>query len=176
MITIRDAVEADVEDGARVHVQAWRESYAAFLSRDALAGLSVEERCAQWRQALSRRCAASRFLVAVEGSTLVGFARGGPLRDPTLASLAEAEIYAIYLLDAAKRRGAGRRLMAGVFDHLAGQGFGSAALWALKENVAARAFYETLGGRAGPEQAIDLRGDRVVEVAYRFAPIPATRP
>ena len=172
MIAIRDAREADVENVARVHVQAWRESYAAFLSPEALAGLSVDERRAQWSRAFARPSPESRFLVAEEDGAIVGFVRGGPLRDAALAPVAEAEIYAIYLLDAAKRRGAGRRLMAGVFDHLAAQGFGSVGLWVLKENVAARAFYEALGGRAGPEQSFDLRGDRVTEIAYGFAPIP----
>ncbi|MET0429643.1 MAG: GNAT family N-acetyltransferase [Microvirga sp.] len=174
MITIRDAVEADVEEVARVHVQAWRESYAAFLSPEALEGLSVDERRAQWRQAFAGPSPKSRFLVAEENGAVVGFVRGGPLRDAALAPVAEAEIHAIYLLDTAKRRGAGRRLMAGVFDHLARQGFGSVGLWVLKENRAARAFYEALGGRPGPEQAFDLRGDRVTEIAYSFAPIPVT--
>ncbi|WP_262298683.1 hypothetical protein [Microvirga sesbaniae] len=41
-ILIRDAVEGDVDGIARVHVQAWRESYRDFLSPEALAGLSVD--------------------------------------------------------------------------------------------------------------------------------------
>jgi hypothetical protein len=62
--------------------------------------------------------------------------------------------------------------MAGVFGHLAAQGFRSAGLWVLKDNLPARRFYEALGGRLGPEQFFDLGGQTVTEVAYRFEPIP----
>jgi hypothetical protein len=44
MIRVRHAAEADIPGIAEVHVQAWRESYAAVLSAEALAGLSGEER------------------------------------------------------------------------------------------------------------------------------------
>ncbi|MFL5026921.1 MAG: GNAT family N-acetyltransferase, partial [Microvirga sp.] len=78
----------------------------------------------------------------------------------------------IYLLDKIKRQGVGRRLMRGVLDHLSGHGFRSAGLWVLKENLPARRFYEALGGTAGAEQSFDLRGQMVVEVAYRFELTP----
>ena len=174
MTIVRDAGEADLEGIATVHVQAWRESYGDFLSPDALAGLSVEERMQMWRGAFTHPNPKARLLVAqAEDGGIVGFARGGPVRakEPDLLA-AEAEIFAIYLLDRAKRQGIGRRLMQGVFDHLAGHGFRSAGLWVLKQNLPARRFYEALGGRPGPEQSFDLRGQRVTEVAYRFEPIP----
>lgn len=171
---IRDATDDDVEAVARVHVQGWRESYADFLSDDALAGLSVEERVAMWRRALSRPDPRARFLLAETASgEVVGFARGGPARNEGQVPLGtEAELYAIYLLDKAKRRGIGRALMRGVFDHLIAHGFGSAGLWVLKDNAGARGFYEALGGVAGPEQPITLRSETVIETAYRFEPIP----
>jgi ribosomal protein S18 acetylase RimI-like enzyme len=173
-VGIRDAVEADVEGIATVHVQAWRESYKDFLSPDALAGLSVEERMQMWQGAFTHPNPKARLLVAeAEGGEIVGFARGGPVRakEPDLLA-AETEIFAVYLLDRAKRQGLGRRLMAGVFEHLAAQGFRSAGLWVLKDNLPARRFYEALGGKPGLEQSFDLRGQRVTEVAYRFEPIP----
>lgn len=86
----------------------------------------------------------------------------------------EAEIFAIYLLDKIKRRGVGRKLMRGVLDHLTAHGFRSAGLWVLKDNLPARRFYEGLGGKSGPEQSFDLRGQTVAEVAYRFELTPQT--
>ena len=173
-VSIRDAVEADVEGIARVHVQAWRESYKDFLSPEALAGMSVEERMQMWQGAFAHPNPKARLLVA-EGADgeIVGFARGAPVRpkEPDLLAT-NTEIFAIYLLDKVKRQGIGRRLMAGVFDHLAAQGFRSAGLWVLRENLPARRFYEALGGKLGPEQSFDLRGQTVTEVAYRFEPIP----
>jgi ribosomal protein S18 acetylase RimI-like enzyme len=173
-IRIRDAVEADVEGIARAHVQGWRESYKDLLTPEALAGMSVEERMRMWQGAFTHPDPKARLLVAeAEDGEIVGFARGGPARAkaPDLLA-AETEIFAIYLLDRVKRQGIGRRLMTGVFEHLAAQGFRSAGLWVLRENLPARRFYEALGGRPGPEQSFDLRGQTVTEVAYRFEPIP----
>jgi ribosomal protein S18 acetylase RimI-like enzyme len=169
-IRIRDAVEADVEGIAKVHVQGWRESYKNFLTPEALAGLSVEERMQMWRGAFTHPNPQARLLVAEdEGGEILGFARGGPIRGKGADLLgAEAEIFAIYLLDKAKRQGIGRKLMAGIFEHLAAHGFRSVGLWVLKDNLPARRFYEALGGTAGPEQSFDLRGQMVTEVAYRF--------
>jgi hypothetical protein len=165
---VRDATPDDVEAIARVHVQGWREAYAGQLSEEALAGLSVGERATMWRRAFERPDPRARFLIAerVPGG-IVGFARGGPSR-PGGAILigTEAEIYAIYLLDVVKR-------LRGLFDHFRKSGFASAGLWVLDGNIPARSFYEALGGVPGPEQSIELQGERVREVAYRFEPIPA---
>lgn len=169
-IRIRDAAEADVEGIARAHVQGWRESYKDFLSPAALAGLSVEERVQLWQTAWAESEPRARLLVAeADDGEIVGFIRGGPIRGKGAELLAtEAEIFAIYLLDKVKRQGIGRRLMTGVFDHLAAHGLRSVGLWVLKDNLSARRFYENLGGTAGPEQSFDLRGQMVTEVAYRF--------
>ncbi|HEV2565854.1 MAG TPA: GNAT family N-acetyltransferase [Microvirga sp.] len=167
---IRKAVEADVEGIARVHVQGWRESYKDFLSPEALAGLSVEERIRMWQGAFARPDPQARLLVAETGNgEIVGFACGGPVRRESAERLGtEAEIFAIYLLDKVKRQGIGRGLMGGILDHLGRHGFRSVGLWVLKENLPARRFYETLGGTPGAEQSFDLRGQTVVEIAYRF--------
>jgi ribosomal protein S18 acetylase RimI-like enzyme len=173
-ILIREAVEGDVEGIAGVHVQGWRESYKDFLSPEALAGLSVEERMRMWQGAFRQPNPRARLLVAeTDGGAIVGFACGGPIgRESTDVLGTEAEIFAIYLLDKVKRQGVGRRLMRGVLDHLTAHGFSSVGLWVLKENLPARRFYEALGGTPGAEQSFDLRGQMVVEVAYRFELTP----
>jgi ribosomal protein S18 acetylase RimI-like enzyme len=169
-IRIRDAVEADVEGIAKAHVQGWRESYKDFLTPEALAGLSVEERMQMWQRALAEPEPRAKLLVAeADDGQIVGFIRGGPIRGKEAGLLGtEAEIYAIYLLDKVKRQGVGRRLMRGVLDHLAAHGLRSVGLWVLKDNLEARRFYEALRGTAGPEQSFDLRGQMINEIAYRF--------
>ncbi|EIM25825.1 GNAT family N-acetyltransferase [Microvirga lotononidis] len=168
-ILIRDAVEGDVEGIARVHVQGWRESYRDFLRPEALAGLSVEERMQMWQGAFAQPDPRAKLLVAqTDDGGIVGFVRGGPIREGAEQLGTEAEIFAIYLLDKVKRRGIGLRLMRGVLDHLGRHGFRSVGLWVLKDNLSARRFYEALGGQSGAEQSFDLRGQMVVEVAYRF--------
>lgn len=173
-IRIREAVEGDLEGIARVHVQAWRESYKDFLSSEALAGLSVEERRQMWQGAFVQPNPQARLLVAeTDDGEIVGFARGGPIRgEGADRPGTEAEIFAIYLLDRVKRKGIGRRLLHGILDHLSQHGFRSVGLWVLKENVPARRFYEVLGGTPGSEQSFDLRGQTVIEIAYRFELTP----
>ncbi|MEE1655654.1 GNAT family N-acetyltransferase [Microvirga sp. CF3062] len=169
-IRIREGRETDVEGIARAHVQGWRESYKDFLTPDALAGLSVEERMQLWQRALAEPEPRAKLLVAeTDDGEIVGFIRGGPIRVTEAELLGtEAEIFAIYLLDKVKRQGIGRTLMTGVFEHLAAHGVRSVGLWVLKDNLPARRFYEMLGGIAGHEQSFDLRGQMVTEVVYRF--------
>jgi len=169
-IRIREGRETDIEGVAKVHVQGWRESYKNFLSPEALAGLSVEERIQLWHRALTDSEARAKLLLAeADDGEIVGFIRGGPTRGKEADLLGtEAEIFAIYLLDKVKRQGIGGKLMAGVFDHLAAHGFRSVGLLVLKDNLPARSFYESLGGQPGPEQSFDVRGQMVTEVVYRF--------
>ena len=171
---VREANASDADGIAKVHVRGWQESYKDFMTPEALAGLSVDERKSMWRGVLAQADPQAKLVVAMQpDGEIVGFARGGPIRNKGADLLAtDAEIFAIYLLDKAKRQGLGRKMMAEVFDHLAAQGFRSAGLWVLKENLPARRFYETLGGKPGPEQSFDVRGQMLTEVAYRFEPIP----
>ena len=50
---IRRAARADVEGIARVHVQAWHESYEGLVPPEALEHYSVELRVKQWPATLS---------------------------------------------------------------------------------------------------------------------------
>ncbi|MBZ6076567.1 GNAT family N-acetyltransferase [Microvirga puerhi] len=174
---VEPALETDVEAIARVHVQGWRESYKDFLNPASLAGLSVEERARMWRSTFTAPDPRALLLVGrASDGEIVGFVCGGPVRLEDAVSLdTAAEVYAIYLLDKVKGQGLGRRLMAGLFDHLTGQGFSSAGLWVLRDNLSARRFYERLGGKPGPGQELELRGQTVTEIAYRFDPIPTIR-
>jgi ribosomal protein S18 acetylase RimI-like enzyme len=163
-VSIRKATLADVDGIACVHVQAWRESYRDLMPQAALDGLSVERRTAQWRGTLSDPSSPTSVYVAVQDGTVCGFGSGGKVRWTGLAT--EAEISALYLLDAIKRRGVGRRLFRALIRRLAAQGFKSAGLWVLAEHAPARGFYEAMGGRPG-ERRIERRGELVLdEIAY----------
>ncbi len=70
-VTIRDAAEADVQAIARVHVAAWRESYAGLIRPDILAGLSVEDRGRMWRSALAEPRPGFRLVIEGEADEAV---------------------------------------------------------------------------------------------------------
>jgi ribosomal protein S18 acetylase RimI-like enzyme len=152
-LIVRAATPADSDAIARVHVQAWRESYIALVPPEAFEHHSLETRIAQWRATLSDPDRST--LVCEYEGTVCGFVSGGPVKWTALST--DSEVASLYLLDAVKRRGIGRALFRQFMSVLAHRGFASCGLWTLSNNVVARRFYETMGGRTG-ETRVDVRG------------------
>ena len=182
-LTVRLAREGEAAGIARVHVQAWQETYAGLIPAAYLAALTPEQRLPQWQSAIehaARAGARHRLWVAVDGAgTIVGFAVGGAARanaDHGGATAGNApaedaaEIYAIYLLRAHQGTGAGALLFRELARALAALGFARAGLWVLERNPT-RAFYERLGGqlREGAVKPVEIGGAAVNEVSYEWA-------
>jgi GNAT superfamily N-acetyltransferase len=168
---LRAATLQDTEALARVHVQAWHETYRGLVPDTLLAGLSVERRVVAWSEMIGAGALAPATFVAVRDSTIVGFGSAAPARDSLLAT--DGEVTAIYLLEEHKRRGIGRALFGKLMAALRERGCISAGLWVLDTNVIARRFYEAMGGREGPSK-VDARPDATLhEVAYRWDDIGA---
>jgi ribosomal protein S18 acetylase RimI-like enzyme len=163
-IAIRAATPADAPAIGRIHVESWRESYRDPLSDNLLNSVSAVVRAAMWRGALEHERPILLFVAQQTSGDLVGFAGGGSSRAPSLPH--DAEVYAIYVLRAAQRRGCGRRLMGALANALHARGFKSLSLWVLEENTGARRFYERLGGIVVGEKT-EVDGDHAFrEVAY----------
>lgn len=159
---IRRATAEDAEAIARVHVASWRATYAGIVPAEFLAALSVEQRAAQWREAVTPGRQSYLVVAEAEGE-VIGFAVGGPERegDPDYV----AELYAIYLLAEHQGRGIGRALVKEIARELSRRGLNSLLVWVLAENPA-RKFYEALGGRYLREKEIEIGGQPLLEVAY----------
>jgi L-amino acid N-acyltransferase YncA len=163
-IAIRAATPADAPAIGRIHVESWRETYSELLPSDLLDSVAAVVRAAMWRGGLERERPIPLFVAHGADGDLVGFAAGGAARTTSLPH--DAEVYAIYLLDEARGRGCGRRLMAALADALLARGFKSLCLWVLEENAGARGFYQRLGGAVVGEK-IGVDGEREFrEVAY----------
>ncbi len=141
---IRPATPDDADAIGRVHVQAWRETYPGIVPDAVIAARDPLERAALWRRVI----AAGEIVLLAHDDTgaLLGFANAGKQREPEILPFA-GEINAIYLLQAAKRRGLGRALMRSAAQALLARGLASASLWVLDGNATAHAFYTSLGGR-----------------------------
>jgi ribosomal protein S18 acetylase RimI-like enzyme len=171
-VVIRSATRADIERIAFIHVQAWRETYRDLVPDTLLAGLSVERRVRAWSEMLNAGEQAPAILVADIDGTIVGFGSACRTRDKVLGT--DGEVTSIYLLDRSKRRGIGRRLFVALRAWLGERGCRSVGLWVLDTNVAARRFYEALGGRAGPTK-VDQRPDATLhEIAYVWDDVGST--
>lgn len=168
-VLVRQATLADAEAIARVHIQAWRETYRGLVPAEHLAGLSVDRRAELWRRELGDPRQAPGLVVAEAGGAIVGFAAAGPAREPARGFA--GELYAIYLLRNQQGRGCGRRLFLAAAAALAAQGIASFMLWVLRDNPN-RGFYEHMGGAPFAEQRIVI-GDRdLVEIAYGWPAPP----
>ncbi|MGL6208672.1 MAG: GNAT family N-acetyltransferase [Paracoccaceae bacterium] len=142
---------ADAEAIARLHVQAWAESYAGLLPAAEIARYDLPRRVAQWRGTLEAGVSRASW---VPGA---GFASAGVQRDAgLLAAGYPEEVYAIYLLASAQRRRLGWALLRAV---VTGQPFSTLVI---EGNDQACRFYERSGGRW-----MATRDDRIGETPIR---------
>src|SRR5579875_3020233 len=164
---VRPAACADAAGIARVHVDAWRSTYAGVVPDSYLERLSVERRQAFWRRTLCESDGSSGEFVYVAASDLgeiVGFASGGAEREGNQEY--PGELYAIYLLESAQRQGLGRQLARAVATGLANRCYVGMLLWVLANNAIGRAFYERLGGVVVAQKEVTMDDVKLVEVAY----------
>ena len=134
-VAVREAVLDDAAGIARVHLQAWRESYAHLLPAAALAGLQQGPREAKWREIITT--SGSNVWVACAGTDIVGWASAGAGRDDDAPR--PRELNGIYVLASHYGSGAGQMLLD------AALGDGGAYLWIADNNPRAFAFYRRNG-------------------------------
>jgi L-amino acid N-acyltransferase YncA len=164
---IRAAVEADASAIAHVHVASWQTTYAEIVPAVYLAGLDETLRARLWGEWLS---GGSLVFVAEWDGQVVGFAHGGANREPVAAC--DAELYSIYLLKEAQKRGIGAELLRAMANALLERNFRSMAVWVLEQNRS-RSFYERTGARLATSKVIDIGGTKLMEVAYAWADLKA---
>src|SRR6266403_2809457 len=122
---IRPALPNDAAEIARVHVDSWHSSYRGLLADEFLDSLSEAGYTDRWRRVIGD--GASRVFVVEEAGGIVGFASGG--RERAGESGYEGELYAIYILDVAQRRGFGRELVRSSVAGLRELGLGDMIFW-----------------------------------------------
>lgn len=167
-IRIRRATASDGEEIARIHVEAWRDAYAALLPAEYLARLDSRIEAARWNRSsgISRRT--ENTLVADAGGEVAGYAITGPARNrPESPS---GEVYALYVETDWRERGIGRALIEAAFDSFRDRGLAQAVIWCLEGNFAGRGFYERCGGRRLPESRVeDVAGMPLPTVGYAWS-------
>ena len=163
-VDIRLATIDDAQGIAKVHVATWRDAYKALLPIEYLANLDENARAEKWRKALS--AGAPCVLVAVMDDVVVGWIAFGPSRDEDLDSR-YAEVEAIYVESDVWSRGIGTALIHAACERLRAKGYGTVALWVLKDNAAACSFYSRRGfERDGAAKLIEIGGAPLMEVRY----------
>jgi GNAT superfamily N-acetyltransferase len=137
-VSIRQAVLADAEPLAHLHVDVWDDAYTGLMPQGILDDRreKVADRVERWRDILKGR---EPTWVAEDSDGLIGFASTGPPRDNDMDDT--LELYALYARAAYWGTGVGYAL----FEVAVGDR--AAYLWVLAGNIRAIGFYERQGFR-----------------------------
>jgi len=159
--SIRDAVASDAENIARVHVDAWRETYSGVLADHHFSDEALGRRQHFWGRYLSLVPRTGRTVVAERDGALVGFANSGEARGPDaehgFPPARALHLCSIYLIAAAHGSGLGQSMLDAVL------GDDPAQLWVLRGNHRAIAFYERNGFAADGIEFIEPSDPNLVE-------------
>lgn len=161
--SIRRARSGDAGMLSDVFDSAWREAYLGVIPGVALERFLAKRGPKAWQAMIGR----GRGLAAMEfEDKLVAYAAYGRVRERNLK--VEGEIDELYVAPEYQGLGLGSRLFRAVRNDLADHGFSRLAVWSLAENVRACAFYEHLGGIAGPHAVERVSGVCLPKIAYLF--------
>src|SRR3954465_12885521 len=165
-VSVRVGWAEDAPSIAAVQVRAWHAEDAGLLPPAVLAGLDPEEFALAWASPLERpRDARNRGRVALERSTVRGFAVTGPAADPDLDPIAVGEVSELTVDPDSVRHGHGSRLVQACADTLRADRFGTAVVWLNSQDDVRRAFLTGAGWDAdGAHRELDPRGGGPVRV------------
>ena len=143
-MTIRAAGMADALAIAQLHTRSWQTAYRGILSDDFLQGPLSENRRVLWHERLAESERTDQVvLVDEQGGALRGFACAYLDADPEWDCLLDN----LHVVPDLKGQGLGRQLMTAVAEQVwRSNPHGRLHLRAYEQNLAARRFYERLGG------------------------------
>lgn len=160
---IREAKLDDAEGIARAQTDSWQTSYRGILPDTVLDRIDVGQRADTRRKILTDKSILQLVAYDVTHGDIVGFCDAGPSRRNVPY---KGEVYAIYLVQQAKRYGLGTEMLERAQAWFTRQDIHSMIVWVLDNNHHARRFYEALGGRATSRLQSRVGGFPVIELAY----------
>ena len=169
MDAIRSATKQDAAAISHVHVESWRTTYQGIVPDRYLAALDETARTVSWCEWME---SGVPVFVAVREGSVVGFISGGPIRDPIEGY--DAELFTIYLLQQAQKRGFGTALLRKLASRLDDMGFKNMIAWVLEDN-ASSGFYEKSGALRIASKEIEIGGTFLPVVAYGWPSLRAIR-
>jgi GNAT superfamily N-acetyltransferase len=114
-LQVRAAVASDAKKLARVHVDAWRETYSGVLANEYFLLGAFERRVRFWTGYLAQDPRPGKVVVGERDGVLVGFANAGEARgqdaEHGFAPARPLHLFAIYVLAFAHGTGLGQSLL-----------------------------------------------------------------
>jgi RimJ/RimL family protein N-acetyltransferase len=144
--TYREAQISDIPQLAKLHSEAWRETYAVLNPPLNFSYPTAELREYQWRE-IFKHYDGSWFCIVVENSKgeLIGFAKGQKYNHSDLPDF-DGELNKIYLLRRYHKEGIGLRLLAEVVRRFDAMNIYSMVLFSEPANPTGK-FFEAVGGQ-----------------------------
>lgn len=177
---VRTAVLKDAPAMGRVMVEAWLSAHRGQMPdsawRKRVDEWTPDVSARAWARLLSERAGGDHarvvLLVAVEDSgDPLGLVLGTEVEDDE--SGATAQIDALYVLSDRQGQGIGRWLFQEAVRRLAALGFSRLHIGVLSANLAARAFYEAMGGYEIGQRTFDEEGHLLPETVYGWPDLTA---
>jgi adenylate kinase family enzyme/GNAT superfamily N-acetyltransferase len=172
--SIRLSLPSDAHALATIHHDGWRAAYRHIFPEELFARRSIPVRQAEWSEVLEAAPGESRTWVSERDGKVAGFAYTLPGKDGDISRPGELKLF--YVRPDLRGGGIGLPLFNHAIADLRERGY-APCLYTLRDNAAARAWYEKRGWAAdGCEQPWSNAGEYpgILEVRYRpRADLPA---
>jgi ribosomal protein S18 acetylase RimI-like enzyme len=168
---IREAQIGDAAAIALVHIESWKTTYKGIVADSVIEGLDKTRirREKFWSDVLAAKMKEHILFVAEDDEKIIGFVNGGEIKENIEGY--DYELYAIYLLQSAQRKGIGRKLVEIFAEEVYKKGYQNMLLWVLEANHNSRKFYDRLGGVIVKEGAYQLSDLSMKTLAYGWSDI-----
>jgi ribosomal protein S18 acetylase RimI-like enzyme len=168
---VRRPTAADVSRLAEVNTLAWQRAYRGIVPDVYLDSLTRAAAEVRWTHRVESPPSNGACLVAELGGLVASYAVGGRYRSQEDAEAEDTsrwgELWAIYTHPDQQGRGAGRAVHDALLAALARARWSTAALWVLRDNVAAQAWYRARGWQPdGTTSTWSGSGVPLVEVRF----------
>ncbi len=163
--TFRKAVPDDAPDISRLLVLAWQKAYRGIFSDALLDNRNAEEGSERIRNGIETKPEFHYHILEANGK-IVGVSVFCPCLDTDLADTTEIMVFYIHPDD--QGRGLGKMLMRHTLAAIKESGGAHVALWVLRDNHSARAFYGKMGFQPDGAQKSLPELENAVTVRYRY--------
>ena len=141
-VTIRRVRKGDENDLAYIQTESWKAAFAGILDAETLQRCTNIDRATAMYKRLLEEDKGNGYILSVDGTSHC-IAYWDAARDA--ASFGKAELICIHSLPGNWRKGCGSLMMERVLDDMRKAGYTEAVLWVFRDNMRARAFYESIG-------------------------------
>lgn len=166
-VLIRKATMNDAEKLAEIKMDCWKTAYKGILDDAFLNGLDKDTETEKKKRNIRNGVC---ILIAEVDGNVVGFCM---YRDFVQANDnyldADCEIFALYVQNALKRNGIGKKLMQSAIADLCDIGKTTMILKCLTKNYPSRIFYEKMGGKILTTETVFFGGKAYEETVYVYA-------